>query len=206
MLEAALGQAQHHEDLTIFPILAETERELPYGLMAEALAKGILTIREKDGGTVPILIAINNGIQPILILDGEQLIGAKQNRMTNRSIILPPNNITEIPVSCMEEGRWHFRSDTFAPAPQHAPSKVRKKAREMEARAVSDAAMRGYGARTSHRDLAMSQGAVWDQIREFEDNLGLSSETGALDSVFESRRSELRHWVRAFPRYRDRSG
>ena len=82
MLEATLGQAQHHEDLTIFPILADKERELPYGLLVEALSVGILSIREKDGGTVPTLIAINNGIQPILILDGEQLIGAKQNRMT----------------------------------------------------------------------------------------------------------------------------
>ncbi|NNM07168.1 MAG: hypothetical protein HKO65_18900 [Gemmatimonadetes bacterium] len=56
--------------------------------------------------------------------------------MTNRYIILSPNSITEIPVSCMEQGRWHFRRDTFAPAPQHAPSKVRKRARETEARAV----------------------------------------------------------------------
>jgi hypothetical protein len=199
MLEATLGQAQHHEDLTVFPILADKERELPYGLMAEAQSVGILTICEKDGGTVPTLIASNTGIHPLLILDGEQLIGAKQNRMTNRSIILPPNSITEIPVSCMEEGRWHFRSDKFAPAPQHAPSKVRKKARETEAKATFDAAIRGYGARTSHRDLAQAQGAVWEQIRESEDKLGRSSDTGALDSVYESRRPDLRHWVRAFP-------
>ena len=199
MFEATLDQPQHHENLTIFPILAEQERESPYGLMADALAMGILTIREKDGGEVPILLATNTGIHSILILDGEQLIGAKQNRMTNRSLILPPNSITEIPVSCMEQGRWHHVSDQFAAAPQNAPSKVRKKTREMEARASRAAEARGPGARSSYRDLALAQGAVWDEIREFEDKLGRSSDTGALNSVYESRRSELKHWVRAFP-------
>jgi hypothetical protein len=167
--------------------------------MADALAMGILAIREKDGGQVPTLLATNSGINPILILDGEQLIGAKQNRMTNRSIILPPNSMTEIPVSCMEQGRWHFVGEEFAPAPQHAPSKVRRKARETEARASYAAEARGPGARSSHRDLAEAQGEVWEEIRQFEDKLGGRSDTGALDSVYETRRSELRHWIRAFP-------
>jgi hypothetical protein len=181
MFEASLGTPQHHENLTIFPVLVEAERDLPYGLMAEALAMGILTIREKDGGEFPTLIATNTGIQGILILDGEQLIGAKQNRMTNRSIILPPNSITEIPVSCMEQGRWHFVGHEFDPAPQHAPSKVRRKARETEARASYAAEARGPGARFSYRDLAQAQGEVWDEIRNFEDKLGRSTSVSSRD-------------------------
>ena len=59
--------------------------------------------------------------------------------------------------------------------------------------------MRGYGHRSSHQDLAQAQEAVWEEIRAFEDKLGRSSDTCALDSVYESRRSELSHWVRAFP-------
>jgi hypothetical protein len=146
-----------------------------------------------------VLLATNTGIHPILILDGEQLIGAKQNRMTNRSMILPPNSITEIPVSCMEQGRWHFVGDEFSPAPQNAPSKVRRKARETEARASYDAEARGPGARSSHRDLAQAHGAVWDEIRKFESSLGRHSDTGALDSVYDSHRDGLKRWVRAFP-------
>ena len=172
MLEASLGTAQHHNNLTIFPILAEKPREVSYGLMAEALALGILTIQEKNGGEVPLLLATNSGVHPILILDGEQLIGAKQNRMTNRTILLAPNSITEIPVSCMEQGRWHHETDHFSPAPQHAPSKVRRKARETENRASYMAESRGPGARSSYRDLAQAQGEVWEEIREFEDKPG----------------------------------
>jgi len=45
MFEASVGEAQHHENLTIFPILAEADRDLPYLLMADAMATGVLTIR-----------------------------------------------------------------------------------------------------------------------------------------------------------------
>ncbi len=199
MLEASLGPAQHHENLTIFPILAEKERELPYLLMADALALGILTIGEKNGGDVPLLLATNAGVESILILDGEQLIGAKQNRMTNRSILLPAESITEIPVSCMEHGRWHFQGDHFASAPQHAPSKVRRKAREVEADASYAAESRGPGARSSYRDLSAAQSMVWDEIRGFEEKLGSTSDTGALDSIYESRRGQMGPWIQAFP-------
>lgn len=199
MFEASLGNPQHHQNLTIFPILAEKERDLPYLLMAEALAVGVLTIGEKNGGEVPVLLATNAGRQAILVLDGEQLIGAKQNRMTNRSILLPPKSITEIPVSCMEQGRWHFQSDHFAPAPQHAPSKVRRRARETEAEASYAAELRGPGVRSSHRDLAAAQGEVWDEIRSFGSKLGGSSDTGALNSIYESRRPQMESWIQAFP-------
>jgi hypothetical protein len=167
--------------------------------MAEALSMGILAIREKDGGEVPTLLATNTGLHPILILDGEQLIGAKQNRMTNRSIILPPNSITEIPVSCMEQGRWHFVADDFAPAPQHAPTKVRKKARETEVRASYAADASGPGVRSSHRDLAMAQSEVWGEIRKFGNKLGGASPTGALDAIYEGHRDEMSRWKKAFP-------
>ena len=202
MFEASLGPTQHHHHLTLFPILAEQERNQPYLLMADALATGVLTIQEVGDGQVPLLQAMNRALDPVLILDGEQLIGAKQNRMTNRSIILPPESVTKIPVSCMEHGRWHFVGDDFAAAPQHAPSKVRRKARETEARsAVRDreAKAQGREARSSFRDLAQAQGEVWDEIREVSANLGSRSETGALNSVYEDRRPEMEGWLQAFP-------
>jgi hypothetical protein len=199
MLDASLGKAQHHENLTIFPVLAEEGRELPYVLLADALAAGVVTIGEKDGGQVPLLLARNDGPDPILILDGEQLIGARQNRMTNRSILLAPNTTTEIPVSCMEHGRWHFVGDHFAPAPQHAPSKVRRKARETEVMASYAAEARGPEARSSYRDLASAQGEVWDTIRDFGAKLGGTSPTGALDSIYAHRRGDMAEWLKAYP-------
>ena len=113
MLEASLGEPQHHESLTVFPILAEVSRELPYILLADALSSGVLTIGEKNGGQVPFLLARNTGPDPVLILDGEQLIGARQNRMTNRSILLAPKSTTEIPVSRAELEALEVGVDDF---------------------------------------------------------------------------------------------
>ncbi len=203
MFEASVGEAQHHENLTIFPILAEADRDLPYLLMADAMATGVLTIQEVGDGQVPLLQATNKALDPILILDGEQLIGAKQNRMTNRSIILPAESVTKIPVSCMEHGRWHFVGDEFATAPQHAPSKVRRKARETEARSAKrarDAEARGHRAPSSYMDLADAQGEVWSEIRELSQTMGSHSRTGALDTVYEDHRGQMDRWLQAFPR------
>jgi len=189
MLEASLGTAERHEHLTIFPILVGEERSLPHVLLQDALKSGVLTIKEKGSGTVPLLKAKNKGPYPILILDGEQLIGAKQNRITNRSIVLAPESVTEIPVSCMEQGRWHHVSKTFSPGPHHAPSKVRRHARRVEASAPE----------ASYRDLESAQGAVWDEIRSFGAKLGGSSSTGALDAVFDHHEDDLESWITAFP-------
>lgn len=198
MLAASLGQPQHHRNLTIFPILAERDRDLPFVLMADALASGHLTIGEKDGGQVPFLQARNAGPDPVLILDGEQLIGARQNRMTNRSIILGPKSTTEIPVSCMEQGRWHFVGDHFSPAPQHAPSRVRRRARETEARASYDAERRGPENRSSYRALSQAQGMVWDEIRAMGEKLGGASPTAAMDALYEGRRQDMESWLDAY--------
>jgi hypothetical protein len=189
MLEAHLGPAQHHEHLTIFPILVEEDRSLPHVLLQDALNSGDLSIKEKGSGTVPLLKAKNKSPHPILILDGEQLIGAKQNRITSRSIVLPPMSTTEIPVSCMEQGRWNFNSREFSPASHHAPSKVRRHARRVEASAPQ----------ASYQDLASAQGAVWDEIRSFGSKLGGSSPTEALDAVFDHHQDDLQQWIEAFP-------
>ncbi len=193
MLEASVGAPQRHRTLTVFPIIAEKDRRLPYLLLAEALAQGKVTIQEVGSGTVPTLAVVNAGQRPVLVLDGEQLIGAKQNRMTNRTLLLSPESRTEIPVSCMEQGRWHFVSDAFRSTPHHAPSKVRSRARGAEARA------RQRTGRVSHRDLASAQGEVWEEIRSYAGKLGGGSETGALDALYAGRAGELDRWMEAFP-------
>lgn len=192
MLDIRLAEPLRHRQLTIYPLLAPAAVELPYQLLADALFDG-LRISEVGTGSVPSLLAINDGSIDVLILDGEQLIGARQNRMTNRSVILPAGSKTEIPVSCMEQGRWHSVSDFFSPSPQHSPSSVRRKAREVEA----DYARGGEAPAT--RVLAEAQGGVWDSIAETADTLGGSSETGALNDLFLAREEDLAGGLKHFP-------
>jgi hypothetical protein len=58
------------------------------------------------GGSVPELKVVNKSDRMLLILDGEGLVGAKQNRIVNTTILIAGNTTTVIPVSCVEQGRW----------------------------------------------------------------------------------------------------
>ncbi len=183
------------DGLAVFPLVAEVDPPLPYALLLDALSAGAVAIGEVGTGTVPSLLAHNRGDSDVLILDGEQLVGARQNRITNRSILLEAGSKTEIPVSCMEQGRWHFTTDAFAPPPKarHAPANVRRHAREAEA------AVAASTGRVGRRAAAMAQGAVWNQIHAYGLKLGGTSQTGAMDEVYERRDADIESWLAAFP-------
>jgi hypothetical protein len=50
------------------------------------------------------------------MLDGEELIGAKQNRVLNLTILAGARSSLIIPVSCVEAGRWNMQSQHFSSA------------------------------------------------------------------------------------------
>lgn len=200
MLEAELGQAQRYQSLTVFPLVNPRKRELELELLGDALAAGTLTITELGQGTVPELMVENNGETDVLVLDGEQLIGAKQNRMTNRSLILPARSKTRIPVSCMEHGRWHTQTARFSHGLHYSPSKVRRHARRHEA------AHAGMAEAADPCVLAGAQGDVWNQIADYSAQLGAGSETGALDHLYEARSLDLEAWTKRFPWVDDQIG
>jgi hypothetical protein len=202
LLEVRPGEPLRHENLTIFPLLAEAQPELPYVLLGDALDLGIVSIGEIGSGSVPSLLATNRGDVDVLILDGEQLIGAKQNRITNRTIILEAKTETVIPVSCMEQGRWHHVSEEFhaRPKPRHAPPGVRRKAREVES------AFAAAPSRATADVLHRAQGAVWMEIADFGASLGVESDTGAMNEIYDSHAETLDDWVAHFPCAEDQVG
>ncbi|CAN5773566.1 hypothetical protein BH23GEM6_BH23GEM6_20950 [soil metagenome] len=193
MLNISLANAKRHQHLTIYPLVALESPDLPFALMVDALNVGSLRISEVGSGVVGELLAYNSGTLPILILDGEQLIGAKQNRTTNRSMLLPAGRETVIPVSCMEQGRWHDASRPFMPGKQCSPSKVRRRAREVEA--IHADSSDGPPLEV----LRMAQVGVWSTIQEQFSKTNTQSPTGALDQLYESRDLDLANWAPQFP-------
>ncbi len=192
MLDVSLTPVQRHEHLFVFPLVVPKPVELPYRLLSEALAAGSLEIREKGAGSVSTLVAMNRGREDVLVLDGEQLIGAKQNRTTNRSLILLAGSTTEIPVSCMEHGRWDAGHTPFTSGLHNSPSEVRRHAREVEARNLA------AGQAPSASSLSEAQGAVWGTIDETMGALGTHSGTGALNEAYTARSADIDQWLAAF--------
>jgi hypothetical protein len=75
---------------------------------------GGLEISESSGqGVVGQLMAVNNTKDHLLLTDADVLVGAKQNRVLNKSVLLAPLSKTLIEVSCVERLRWHYTSEHF---------------------------------------------------------------------------------------------
>ena len=131
-------------------------------------------------GSVPELSFTNNGALPVLLVDGEELIGAKQNRILNLTVLAPAHRKLSIPVSCVEQGRWSYRSAAFASAPraQFAASRANKVA------SVSSS-LRDRGRADS------DQNEVWEDIDRMAANLRVASPTSAMSDLYESYSADL---------------
>ena len=148
-----LGDPMTFRNMTVFPLLGHGITP-DYLTLDEALAQKRAKITEvSEGGSVPELRFANESDMPVFLMDGEELIGAKQNRTLNLSILIPAMQTVGIPVSCVERGRWAHRSREFSSAPraQYAEGRAMKMAQ------VS-ASMESSGVRHSN------QGAVWQNI------------------------------------------
>src|SRR4030042_597920 len=101
-------------NMGVFPLFTSINDSPKYLTLKEALEKNLLTITEvSQGGSVPELKVLNRGGIPVLLLDGEELAGAKQNRVLNTTILLKEDSETVIPVSCSAQRRWPYASTPF---------------------------------------------------------------------------------------------
>ena len=71
------GQKQSYKNLAVYPLVSEYAVSLDYLTLDEAMSQDAIDVVEIDkGGSVPELKVINNSGKMILILDGEELVGA----------------------------------------------------------------------------------------------------------------------------------
>ena len=150
------GALQRHRNMAVWPVFSAVDGGPHYMTMKEAMAGGFLSVTEVSaGGAVPELKVVNSASVAVLILDGEELAGAKQNRIVNTTILLRRQSETIIPVSCTEQGRWSYVSEHFDDSGHIATHRVRGAAKQ------SVTANLKAGGR-----FASDQGAVWDNVSD----------------------------------------
>ena len=103
-----------HGALAVIPHLAPNLDD-PDWLTLEEAGDRVRVTEVSEDGSVPFLKVVNEADQPVLLLDGEELIGAKQNRILNTTVLVGAHAEVIIPVSCVEEGRWGYRGRQFRP-------------------------------------------------------------------------------------------
>ncbi len=180
------GKPKFYRNLTILPVFSKIGSRLNYISMSRALEEGLLQIKEiSEGGSVPQLLVINKGDFDVLIIDGEEVAGAKQNRIVNSSVLVKAKSTVEIPVSCTEQGRWGYTSrDDFVDSRVVMPKRMRQEKGKDVHISLKDS--------KGHRS---NQGKVWDEIRYFEEKQGTRSATGAMKETFEKKEKEMRSFL-----------
>jgi len=109
------GKEQIHRNLTFIPITSSKRYDFDFLTLKKAFEEELAEVKELDnGGSVPEVRVINRSEKYLIIFDGEHLIGAKQNRIVNKTIIINPLSEIVIPVSCTEEGRQEFIERTVS--------------------------------------------------------------------------------------------
>ena len=159
-----------------------------YLTLGEALSKNLIEVVEIDeGGSVPELKVINNSEILVLILDGEELVGAKQNRIVNTTILIPAKETVVIPVSCVEEGRWSYDTERF-----HSEERIMSPTiRAMKSQQVN------YSVRESG-NFRSDQGAIWNEISEKASRRKAESNSMAMAEIYRKDRPAIDDYLENF--------
>lgn len=191
-----LGEPQVHRNICILPLISPSSGDCNWTTLSEAMETNTLTVTEiSQGGSVPELKVTNSSDRPVLLLDGEELIGAKQNRVLNTTILLKEKSETVVPVSCTEHGRWAYSSAKFA----DAGVVMAHSSRARKSSSVSNSLVQGAHYKSD-------QGEVWESIAALHVKAGTSSKTGAMHDLFKARAQELDDGLKAFPAIAGQTG
>ncbi len=180
-VHARVGERIGHEALSVFPLFAEPGGGSEYLLADEAIGSGGVKVEEVgESGSVPNLLVDNQADTLVLFLEGEELRGAKQNRVLNMSLLAPAKSRTTIPVSCVEQGRWRFVSKHFGSSGRHSSSKLRHILRKSVTQRVQDSG-----------EHSSDQRQVWMEVERQMGSLGSHSGTMAMSDTYESHSNKL---------------
>src|SRR5262245_56331674 len=97
-----LGEARSFRGLTLVPLYPTSEPKADYVGLDEASAAGLNVTELHEAGAVETLLALNPLGTATLLYEGEELVGAKQNRVLERSILVAAGSKLEIPAKCVE--------------------------------------------------------------------------------------------------------
>lgn len=155
------------------PLSTKRKSRLDYLTLFDAADEGLVTVTEvSDAGSVGALKVTNNAPLPLFIPDGITLVGCKQNRVVNVSILIPAQTVSVIPVSCVEQRRWYSSSSKAAPS-EMSDSRMRS--------AMCDQTTSSL----QHNGIAQAnQCAVWQHVDDVLRSVQASSPTSAYHAAY----------------------
>jgi hypothetical protein len=180
-----LGDPMELRGVVVTPLFPRRDPIAAYLTLDEALPRGFRVAEVGEAGSVPELLVENPLGGDVLLYDGEELLGAKQNRILNVSVLVGAGSKLPIPVSCVEQGRWARVGESFGAAPQAAQPRLR---RRKAAALMVEPLARGR-----------AQADVWDEVALAASRLHVGSPTRANADAFRAHLPSLAQREPAFP-------
>lgn len=176
-----LGEVRSFRGLTLVPLYPAIPPSVEYIGLDEAVSQGLQVAEIDSAGAVQTLLVDNPLGERVLFYEGEELAGAKQNRVIRGTVLVEAMTSMKIGVHCVERGRWAFNSAQFAPVPRAAYPELRKAQR-------------------------MGQGAVWAEVEAKQFRMHSHSPTDAAEQLYVDHKASLDEYLQALPRLDGQAG
>jgi hypothetical protein len=154
-MKTTAKQFTAYGNIGLVQIRMEPESGFSFRPGGPEMKNGGLVINEaNEGGVVGKLIALNVTDSYLLLTDADVLVGAKQNRIINMSVLLSPGSKTVLDVSCIERLRWQYTDKNFSSPDSSADHDLRK----------AKAASMSFKRKEAGESVQDTQGTVWEHI------------------------------------------
>ena len=173
-----LLKPQTHENIAVIPL--RTERKyIDILTLKKGLELELVEVKECEHSTVNTIIIKNGAVTPLLLIDGEEIVGGDQNRIMNATTVIAPNSESKISVSCTEHGRWAYKNE-FKSSMHLA---------DYNTRCAKEMAMR------TNKSV---QNEVWASIDCLERTNDFRSPTGAMSESYDNQKVKLDEILESF--------
>ena len=102
---------QVHKNVAVIPIKTPINHKVDLLTLKKGFELGLVDVKECEQSTVNTIIVENKSVAPLLLVDGEEIVGGDQNRIMDATILIAPESEMKVPVNCTEHGRWGYVSD-----------------------------------------------------------------------------------------------
>ena len=186
---AVISGRQQWGSLEVFHLQWPVGNGPAYVTLDEAMGSHWIEIAEStESGQVSQIKIINHSEHMIFLMAGEHLVGCKQNRVLNSSIMVPPKAEMPLPVTCVERGRWGYSSRAFSSANTSSYYGLRAM--------ISGHAYKGY--QSSGMPIS-DQREVWGEVSRKIDAMGSPSRSDAMQDVYRNCEAKLKELEEKLP-------
>lgn len=188
-----LGEKQICENITIIPLINNHYPDLDILSLKNGLSMGIVKVEECEESRVNEIKVINNAVTPLILVDGEEVIGAKQNRIISKTILVNAKSTIHVPVNCSEKDRWNYTSEF-----EHSNHFANSKTRCLKSQYVDHIVSNDEISSSDNIYGGEVQSVVWNSIADLDDEGEVKSPTSAMSDVYTSSKKSQEEYLKYF--------